>query len=556
MEEENTARDATLEARLEAAAPPGAALSVPPPILGEGTNASLVKSFVSSSAELLAAPAGASDEGAGGAAAASSAASCVSASCASASVEQNGGLRRVLHLLEPLLDVEGILLMRQTCRLARRHLYRPAGGVLSFAMFRGVDARVLMEQVVPLACQAVHPELRESGLSLDFSGCTLLRDASVARLMDLVHSGKEDNRVRGTLRRLSLDFCYELTNKGLAAMLTTYLPSLESLSLRCARSNELTFSNLAADFSPENWPRLTHVDVSFTNMRLEAATLLADALVANAAAFNKRHRRDYETKLLEEKQLRALLAEQEKEREQHALQALQLREDAEAVRVRLAEQRQLLSQKELAVEARREEAGLGDEAAAIAEGRDGEQLGAASSESPAAAASSCEAAAAALAAASQASTAATASAPSSATEKKSTREESALEELRAAEAAVSKQRELVVRLEQQLESLLTAADAAEGAALACQTASDHSKAAAEAAAVAAQESLALAAVQEQSPVTPSLEMLGSLASMCLLVKVGMEAHCRSFSHMVKLGQHEKISSLTKVVQKEVRAALC
>ena len=45
--------------------------------------------------------------------------------------------------------------------------------------------------------------------------------------------------------------------------------------------------------------------------------------------------------------------------------------------------------------------------------------------------------------------------------------------------------------------------------------------------------------------------MGSLASKCLLGKVGMETHYRSFCHEVKLGLHDQISSLTKVVQKEV-----
>ncbi|OEH75877.1 ankyrin repeat-containing protein [Cyclospora cayetanensis] len=392
---------------------------------------------------------------------------------------------------QKLLDAEGILLLRQTCRMLYKHKYRPADGVLSFGMFRGVDARLLMEQVVPVVCKAVHPDVRAAGLSLDFSGCSLLKDASVARLMDVVHGRKDDNIIGGVLRSLCLDFCYEVTNKGLAALLTTYLPALERLSLRCARSNELTFSNLPTDFSAENWPSLLHFDASFTNMRLDAATVLADCLVANATTVNKRHTRDFERKLQEEKQLRRLLQQQEKEYVQHIEQANQLREQQMAVAERLQEQRQLLEEKERALEHR-----LQLEPIQV----DGEPV----------------------------------------------QEEAEDPE----KAAVLAQRELVLRLQQQLDSLAAAVTAGEDAAVACRTAIEHTTAAADAAGVAAAESLAAAAEEEKAPVVPSLEIVGSLASKCLLSKLGMETHYRSFCHAVKLGLHDQISSLTKVVQKE------
>ncbi|CDI78305.1 ankyrin repeat-containing protein, putative [Eimeria acervulina] len=404
---------------------------------------------------------------------------------------QNERWRLYLPHVERLLDAEGILLLRQTCRLLCKHKYRPADGVLSFGMFRGVDARILMEQVVPLACKAVHPEVRAAGLSLDFSGCSLLKDASVARLMDVLHGRKEDNIIGGVLKSLCLDFCYEVTNKGLAALLTTHLPYLERLSLRCARSNELTFTNVATDFSADNWPNLLHFDASFTNMRLDAATVLADCLLGNAAAVNKRHRKDYERKLQEEKQLRRLLHQQEKEHVQHMEQARSLKEQHAAVAERLQQQQALLEEKERALENQ-----LQLEPIQV----DGE-------------------------------------APSDQPEDPE-------------QCAVRAQRELVLRLRQQLESLAAAVAAGEGAAVACQTAIEHTTAAADAAGLAAAESLAAAEEEEKHPVVASLEIVGSLASKCLLSKVGMETHYRSFCHAVKLGLHDQISSLTKVVQKE------
>lgn len=409
----------------------------------------------------------------------------------------NDRWRLLLPHVERMLDAEGILLLRQTCRLLCKHKYRPADGVLCFGMFRGVEARVLMEQVVPLACKAVHPEVRANGLSLDFSGCSLLKDASVARLMDVLHGRKEDNIIGGVLKSLCLDFCYEVTNKGLAALLTTHLPFLERLSLRCARSNELTFSNVGTDFSAENWPNLVHFDASFTNMRLDAATVLADFVVANAAAINKKYRRDYERKLQEEKQLRRLLQQQEKEHAQHAAQAEQLRQQHAAVAHRLEEQRELLKKKEELLDSQ-----LQLEPIHV----DGEPV--------------------------------------------------QLLEENLEECAVRAQRELVLRLEKQLESLAAAVTAGDSATVACLTAMEHTTAAANAAGVAAAESLAAAEEAEKDPVVPTLEIVGSLASKCLLSKVGMETHYRSFCHAVKLGLHDQISSLTKMVQKEVSCIHC
>ncbi|KAL8452264.1 hypothetical protein Emed_001425 [Eimeria media] len=421
----------------------------------------------------------------GGAAAATAAAAAQRAAASAL----NERWRAFLPHVERLLDAEGILLLRQTCRLLCKHKYRPADGILCFGMFRGVDARILMEQVVPLACKAVHPEVRAAGLSLDFSGCSLLKDASVARLMDLVHGRKEDNIIGGVLKSLCLDFCYEVTNKGLAALLTTHLPFLERLSLRCARSNELTFTNVGTDFSADNWPSLLHFDASFTNMRLDAATVLADYLVGNATAINKKHRKDYERKMQEEKQLRRLLSQQEKEHVQHTEQANQLREQHAAVAETLRQQQALLREKEEATEGKLQVEEIEMEGETAQDQEDGD-------------------------------------------------------------FSVRAQRELVLRLQQQLESLAAAVAAGESAAVACRTAIEHTSAAAEAAGAAAAESLAAAEREEQHPVVASLEIVGSLASKCLLTKVGMETHYRSFCHAVKLGLHDQISSLTKVVQKE------
>ncbi|CBZ52827.1 putative ankyrin repeat-containing protein [Neospora caninum Liverpool] len=201
-----------------------------------------------------------------------------------------------LKLLEGFLDVESILLLKQCARVFYRHKYRPHDGVLCFHNFRGYDPKVVMETVLPLASRSIHPAIRERGLTLDFSHCTLMKDASVARLMDAVHGEKEENQILGNLKALCLDFCSEITDKGLSAMLTTYLPHLERVSVRCARSTELTFVSVMKHLSAERWPKLIYFDASFTNIWLEAATAIADQLFMNAARLTALHRDEEERK--------------------------------------------------------------------------------------------------------------------------------------------------------------------------------------------------------------------------------------------------------------------
>ncbi|PFH33286.1 ankyrin repeat-containing protein [Besnoitia besnoiti] len=205
-----------------------------------------------------------------------------------------------LKLLEGFLDVESILLLKQCARVFYRHKYKPHDGILRFHNFRGYDPKVVMETILPLASRSIHPAIRERGLTLDFSHCTLMKDVSVARLMDAVHGEKEENQILGNLKALCLDFCYEITDKGLSAMLTTYLPHLERVSVRCARSTELTFVSVMNHLSSERWPKLIYFDASFTNIWLEAATAIADQLFMNAARLTALHREEEEHRRAQE----------------------------------------------------------------------------------------------------------------------------------------------------------------------------------------------------------------------------------------------------------------
>lgn len=76
--------------------------------------------------------------------------------------------------------------------------------------------------------------------------------------------------MRRHLRSLYFDFCYALTDKALEALLSTSLPHLEILSLRCARSRDLTGAPFSQKdlLAKERWPRFHQFSCSCTQMAL------------------------------------------------------------------------------------------------------------------------------------------------------------------------------------------------------------------------------------------------------------------------------------------------
>eukprot|EP00921_Rhytidocystis_pertsovi_P026509 GHVQ01042766.1.p1 GENE.GHVQ01042766.1~~GHVQ01042766.1.p1 ORF type:complete len:900 (-),score=120.62 GHVQ01042766.1:3983-6682(-) len=180
----------------------------------------------------------------------------------------NDWWKEYLKHIEPFLDIDTILNMRCCCVLFYLHKYKPYNSTLSFLEFAGFCPKIVVESVLPVACRAVSQTVRES-LQLDFSCNTLFKDASVARLMDAVHGDKNNNSILGNLRSLNLRFCYLITDKGLAALLSTYLPYLQELKLGCARSKQLTGLPFSSELSEERWPSFCELDCSFTNIWLE-----------------------------------------------------------------------------------------------------------------------------------------------------------------------------------------------------------------------------------------------------------------------------------------------
>lgn len=100
---------------------------------------------------------------------------------------------------------------------------------------------------------------------LNFSRCCLFTDSVPKAIVSF-----ENGLLCRRLRALHFDFCYALTDKSLEILLSTSLPFMETLSLRCARSRDLT----GAPFSQKNlltkarWPRFHQFSCSCTQMAL------------------------------------------------------------------------------------------------------------------------------------------------------------------------------------------------------------------------------------------------------------------------------------------------
>lgn len=111
-------------------------------------------------------------------------------------------------------------------------LFRYSLATCSFEQTSTLTEQELMAKVLP----SLRTFLTAGSLAqLNFSRCCLLTDAFPKSILSF-QSGKLCRH----LRALYFDFCYALTDKALEILLSTSLPHLEILSLRCARSRDLT----------------------------------------------------------------------------------------------------------------------------------------------------------------------------------------------------------------------------------------------------------------------------------------------------------------------------
>lgn len=129
------------------------------------------------------------------------------------------------------LDLPSILVLRQACtRLYYKRRY--AVTTIPFYTWSTLTEQEILTKVLPQLQSFLTPG---SFSQLNFSRCCLLTDTFPKLLLEF-----QQRRLCRLVKALIFDFCYALSDKSLEVLLSTSLPSLEILSLRCARSRDLT----------------------------------------------------------------------------------------------------------------------------------------------------------------------------------------------------------------------------------------------------------------------------------------------------------------------------
>lgn len=205
----------------------------------------------------------------------------------------NARWRLILNPLERYLDAESLLTLRACASVFRTHRFKlggPVGArVIRFSSLRGFDGQLIVERLLKMVLASLNPNVRSEGIELDLSNCVGIRDAQLAYLVTtsphFVPSPQPDAKSLFTkLTALRLDFCPQVSDKGIAALLSAHLPHLGSLSLRCIRSQALNGSAFIDGLTPTLWPKFRRLNVDFTSFSLEALTAIAEFITERSTA--------------------------------------------------------------------------------------------------------------------------------------------------------------------------------------------------------------------------------------------------------------------------------
>eukprot|EP01053_Blabericola_migrator_P009401 Blabericola_migrator_1__9400@NODE_507_length_7957_cov_200_853612_g389_i0_p1_GENE_NODE_507_length_7957_cov_200_853612_g389_i0NODE_507_length_7957_cov_200_853612_g389_i0_p1_ORF_typecomplete_len1255_score177_92Ank_2/PF12796_7/1_4e07Ank_2/PF12796_7/7_2e06Ank_2/PF12796_7/1_5e03Ank_2/PF12796_7/4_2e16Ank_2/PF12796_7/0_08Ank_4/PF13637_6/2_5e08Ank_4/PF13637_6/18Ank_4/PF13637_6/0_0042Ank_4/PF13637_6/5_2e02Ank_4/PF13637_6/3_4e16Ank_4/PF13637_6/0_84Ank_4/PF13637_6/5_3Ank_5/PF13857_6/0_00024Ank_5/PF13857_6/5 len=197
----------------------------------------------------------------------------------------NARWRSILSQLERYLDVESLLTLRSCATVFRTHRYKlggPVGArVIRFSSLRGFDGQLIVERLLRIVLASLNPNVRSEGVELDLSNCVAVKDSQLAYLVStaphFVPSLLPDSKSLFTkLSVLRLDFCAQVSDKGIVALLSSHLPHLGKLSLRCIRSQELTGAPFVDGLSSTLWPKFRRLNADFTSFSLEALTAVAE----------------------------------------------------------------------------------------------------------------------------------------------------------------------------------------------------------------------------------------------------------------------------------------
>ncbi|ETW53064.1 hypothetical protein PFUGPA_04690 [Plasmodium falciparum Palo Alto/Uganda] len=197
---------------------------------------------------------------------------------------KNERWKRYIKNIEPFLDVHTIINLSQTCKFFYKRKFKVAYNRLIFKSYLGYNPKILYEYVFPVIYRHLHRSVRRR-LCLDFTLCTLIKDITVANILNEIYNFETLNTKHlfiYNLQEIYFDYCHHLTDKTLEVLAQTRLPSLKTLSIKCVRNKYLTCAPLTVMLRKSNWPVFTNFICSFSNAWLEPIFIISNFIINRA----------------------------------------------------------------------------------------------------------------------------------------------------------------------------------------------------------------------------------------------------------------------------------
>ncbi|SBS87049.1 hypothetical protein PMALA_018250, partial [Plasmodium malariae] len=198
--------------------------------------------------------------------------------------KKNEKWKRYIKCIEPFLDVHTIINLSQTCKYFYKRKYRVWNNRLIFNSYLGYNPKIIYEYVFPRIYKHIHRSVRRR-LCLDFTLCTLIKDITVANVLNQIYNFDSLNTKHlfiYNLQEIYFDYCHHLTDKTLEVLAQTRLPSLKTLSIKCVRNKYLTCAPLTVMLKKSNWPVFTNFICSFSNAWLEPIFIVSNFIINRA----------------------------------------------------------------------------------------------------------------------------------------------------------------------------------------------------------------------------------------------------------------------------------
>ncbi|CRH00867.1 ankyrin-repeat protein, putative [Plasmodium relictum] len=198
--------------------------------------------------------------------------------------KKNERWKRYIKNIEPFLDVHTIINLSQTCKFLYKRKYKVGNNRLIFNSYLGYNPKIIYEFVLPRIYKHIHRSVRRR-LCLDFTLCTLIKDITVANILNQIYKFDSLNTKHlfiYNLQEIYFDYCHHLTDKTLEVLAQTRLPSLKTLSIKCVRNKYLTCAPLTVMLKKSNWPVFTNFICSFSNAWLEPIFIVSNFIINRA----------------------------------------------------------------------------------------------------------------------------------------------------------------------------------------------------------------------------------------------------------------------------------